>query len=509
MFHSFLVFFSAIFAIVVNAREASPAHPEKHIKNLVSELHAVLYNGFNASKSDHRRLQIVDLPVVNVNQYYIETSYFIPPSPSNPSLASSCSSKDTAMTAYGRGLGCVSFAGVPPPSGASASDMPGSMQLTCYNVNGPNSGGVAFGATLFSGNTCNGDQVNLADSLLKAFNSVMSSYSAPACSVSSTGYSAVANCAGSFAPASLYKGYRVAKFSKSSTCMGNPDSFSDFYDYNYKAFPGYAGSSAAYSCAGGTIYTATDGKSPSYTNTVTCTTQSFIDNTIYESAECVSAMDSLTTRTFVTWTMYDIVNGVTLSDWNSNPQFAVAFVSAAAAVYGIAYSSISAISASNGPVSSSVQVSYTIFLQPGFGNSYAPTAAATAVFNDINAKHTSAIASSCSQQNSNPCMTDSLRSFAIQTSLPGFNSMSVDSSPPSPTQPQTTTISSPPAPTGMPPGPTLSASSSKKIGMIVGIVIGVLVLLGGVGFYFWRQKSTQAALAAADANANVKNPIRV
>ena len=217
----------AIIAYVANAHKTTHTDPAEHVENLVSELQDALYNSFSYDKSTHRRLQGTPT-MVNINQYYMATSYGT--FDSNNLFQTTCDATNgKPMSAIGYGIGCLSFAGVSPPSGLSASDIPGSMQLTCYNVNGPNVGGVAFGATLYNGNTCNGDQFGFSDSLQKTFNSIMSSYQGPTCSTASGAYPIVINCAGNYVPASLSNGYRTSTYN-SPTCMGNPSQFIDMYE---------------------------------------------------------------------------------------------------------------------------------------------------------------------------------------------------------------------------------------------------------------------------------------
>ena len=497
----------AIIAFIANAHETLHADPAKHVQNLISDLHEVLYNSYSGGKSDQRKLQQGMPTIVSVNQYYSMKSYAAPGYDGLGTPTPTCDNTNGLLYMNsGAGLGCVSFAGITPPSGVSASEMPGSMQLTCYNVNGANSPGVAFGATLYSSNTCSGTQMGVPNAAQAGFNTMMSQYTLPGCSTSG-GYSTAvfANCAGSYVPVSAGSGMRTASFTQSPTCMGNPNAFTDLLNFQ--------GSNAQYSCSNGDVKI-------SYYNTPqtpipsTCQAYNTGGSTVYVSTGCVSATNASPTapRTFFTWNMIDVVNGISISDWNANPQYAVAFVSAAAAIYGIDYSSISAISATTGQLSSSVKVTYTIFVQPGFGNSYASTVTASSVYNDIMSKHSTAIANGCQGI---LCLTNKLQSYATQKSLSLATNLAVSSNPPpSSSSAQTTTLSSPAAPTGQPPAPTAGAAPvtitiSNKTGMIVGIVIGVLVAVGVAGYYFKGQKNTQAALAAADANATVKNPVRV
>ena len=437
-----------IIALVANAHETLHADPAKHVQNLISDLHEALYSSYSVDKSEHRKLQRESPTLVSINQYYTMKSYAAPGYDGTGSPSPTCDKTNGLLYMNsGAGLGCFSFAGIPPPYGVNASDMPGSMQLTCYNVNGANSPGVAFGATLYSSNTCSGTQMGVPNGAQAGFNYLMSQYSVPGCSTSSTtsgiNTAVFANCAGNYVPASVGSGLRTAQFMQSPTCMGNPNAYSDVLNFQ--------GSLVQFSCSNGDVKIAYNGQAPITAYQSTCTTYGTGSNAYYVSTGCVSDTNASPTapRTFFTWNMIDVVNGISITDWNANPQYAVAFVSAAAAIYGIDYSSISAISATSGLLSTSVKVTYTIFVQPGFGNGYSSSSTASSVYNDIMSKHSTVIADGCQGI---LCLTNKLQNFASQKSLSLAISLAVSSNPPSSSsQASTTILSSPAAPIGQPP----------------------------------------------------------
>jgi hypothetical protein len=295
-------------------------------------------------------------------------------------------------------------------------------------------------------------------------------------------------------PASRYDGYRVTTYFNTDMCMGQPMSYTDYYNgYNSKNF----------FCKDGKV----SYKSGTTTRTqtaVTCISSTSAITTFKTSVAkgCISAMKSTSERTYIKFNLAQIIKGLSSSVWNKTSNKSknyIALATALARILSLDYNAIedlkvtpkvtsSAPSSGLQAVTPEVEVTYTIKVQPGFGNDYTEDN----VYSSLKSKIADATKATCTGSN---CFLPALKSVAPSSISSGVTSTSYDPSattPPSVVK-QVPTSSSPPA----------SESTTKKSSgaAVAGAVVGSLVFVGAIGgfFYYTRvYKPKQLAQAAAN-----------
>jgi hypothetical protein len=198
----------------------------------------------------------------------------------------SCAAGGAPLTASGIGYGCISLA---PHTGSCTENLPCSFGNSCSE----SSDGVKIRGKLYMGKDCTGavysgpgaEQMEAAFDKLSAF---------PACE---NGVKYTCAAFGGL-PASLYNGYRVTTYWDTKTCMGNPISYTNYYD----------SASESFTCEDGQIWSK-KGDTTTKKMQNTCT-DSPLSTDSSMSYGCVTAMPSLGTREFTMFDMeFNLVGG--------------------------------------------------------------------------------------------------------------------------------------------------------------------------------------------------------
>lgn len=373
--------------------------------------------------------------------------------------------------AAGVAFGCVDFSS----NGVAGI---GAYGLTCQKTDE----GIKIGAQFYKSSDCTGGTTTMSGMSASPFDlpemkctaSIPMSY----------------DCAGPILPASLFNGYRTVTYLESDVCMGPVYTYANVYGNDYV-------------CANGEV------KRGSSIWKNSCISVNVLPSwPMSMSTGCISKMGSITTRSFLKWDMTQTLVGINSVNWSGSSKNTIALLTTLAQIYGIDYNTftdikVNAISSSDasaevgvGGASDSVEVVYTIMIQPGFGNSYTKDN----VYANIKAIHESKVSSDCT---TNGCFKSILSAVATDmdvSDLSGVTSGTFGGA----SSPVTTNGQDQPGgggqppgqPSGQPPGPKDSAGGGVA-GIVVGIVLA-LVIIGAAGYYkFVYLPKQQAAMAAA------------
>jgi len=392
---------------------------------------------------------------------------------------------------------------------APVQGMPGSVWLDCGSGVG---GGVALESTLFNGLSCDGGVYSGVDGSQYAVQM-------PPCSPD-TGY-ITSMCAANYEPASLSPGVRFTTYVDSPTCLGSPFSYADTYNYGPNA----------YVCEDGDVElvnSAVDPPQVTVFQEITCAGSAPVNNaTTSVGWGCISAMPSLTQRTFLEWQVVQAIDGMsaTAIDDASN---VIALVTAMAKLYEVDYNVITDVNvvlsdskAGSGNVrsgvldlgadESAINVAFTLMGQPGFGNSYTMSD----MYPDLVNLHKTALMANCSTAPTG-CFYTMYKALATTLGVPsasqgtGFASavFSAPTTVVNPTYPQADTSSN---------NANTPSSGGNGLGggAIFGIVAGALIAIAAGYYYCVVQRSKQHQggyggdqYVATNSFGDVDNPVR-
>jgi len=310
------------------------------------------------TRGDQRRLMTPNM-YSKISGFYQYEAYY------DSNNKQTCSTENSEpKVAAGVAYGCVEYP-------AMASYGVASYGMTCDE---PSAGSLTLGAKLFKGAGCTGGEATISGLSPSTLDVNFE------CD-SSTG-SIYYSCQGPILPASEYTGYRTTTFLDSCICMGQVFSYANFYIDSVVCDDGYVKTS------GGTNL-----------SKASCTCV----NGMSTSTGCITKSSTPTKREFLKWDMKQVLNGIDLSTWNSRSfrnKNVVAVITSLAEIYGIDYNSFTSIIVTAGSTSTStdrrlasgsVNIDYTIMVQPGFGNSYTKDN----VYSEIETKHKAKVSSGC------------------------------------------------------------------------------------------------------------------
>jgi len=290
------------------------------------------------------------------------------------------------------------------------------------------------------------------------------------------------------------------------TCLGQPLSYVDTYDYG----------PMSYLCEDGKVESCSSiTNDTAVVQAVSCGSTPPVNNvTLSKGCGCITAMQSLTQRTFLAWDTTQNIAGLTAAALDI-PNNVIALVTALAQVYGVDYSVIDAVKVVNASASklnsesTSIDVQFSIMGQPGFGNAYN----ITNMYADIVAVHEAAIAADCATAASG-CLLTIYQALAATLGVPSESTAAglgaVSSTPPTevvnPNYPAPDTSSNAAA--------ADEDSNGLGGGAIVGIIFGVAAAVA-VGYYVYKQKKgegeeswiQEAGYMETSTNGDISNPM--
>jgi len=388
------------------------------------------------------------------------------------------------------GFGCITFC-------EGVAGTPGSAWLDC--ASGAD-GVVTLQPALFNGVNCDGG-------IYGGISGSQFAVDVPPCSAEG-GYVTTV-CAANYEPASLSSGVRLTTYMDSSTCLSNPFGYADTYNYG----------PTSYTCKDGNVELIDAAQEPpvvSVFQAITCAASPPASNmSTSVGYGCISAMPSLTQRTFLEWDMVQTVEGLSAAALD-NANNVIALVTALAKVYAVDYGVITGVNivtsdanhVRSRALAGSVDVQFSIMGQPGFGNAYNMTD----MYADMVALHQAAVAANCSTAPTG-CLYTLYKalatSLAVPASLQATGLGAVQATAPqtvvNPTYPSPDTSSNTAAPS--------AESTGLGGGAVFGIVAGVLVVLAA-GYYYYQSDKGGAAHASrndeytmTDSDGGVPNPM--
>ena len=315
-------------------------------------------------------------------------------------------------------------------------------------------------------------------------------------------------CAADYVPASLSTGLRYTTFMNTDTCLGQPLSYTDTYNYG----------PTSYLCEDGNVESfSSSTNDTAVVQAVSCGSTPPVNNvTLSMGCGCITAMKSLTQRTFLAWDTTQNIAGLTVAALDI-PNNVIALVTALVQVYGVDYSVIDAVKVVNGSASdtklqtesSSIDVQFSIMGQPGFGNAYN----ITDMYADIVAVHEAAIAADCATA-ATGCLLTIYQALATALGVPSESIASglgiASSTPP-------TVVVNPnyPAPdTSSNAAAADEDSNGLGGGAIVGIIFGVAAAVA-IGYYVCKQEKgegdeswiSEAGYMETSTNGDISNPM--